>query len=53
MHRLEETELKGNMNEEKAYDKLQEMLQLAEELRQAGAYTCEELIEEIRLRLNE
>jgi hypothetical protein len=41
------------MNEEKAYEKLQELLGLAEELKNAGRYSTDEIIDEIRTRLGE
>ena len=41
------------MNEEKAYEKLQEILRLAEELKKAGMYSTDEIVEEIRTRLDE
>lgn len=44
---------KENMNEEKAYEKLQELLGLAEELKNAGRYSTDEIIDEIRQRLGE
>ncbi len=40
------------MNTNEAYSKLQELLWLAEELKDSGRYTREEIIEEIKSRLD-
>ncbi len=40
------------MTEEKAYGKLQEMLSLADELNNSGHYSAEEIVDEIKNRLN-
>jgi hypothetical protein len=39
------------MNETKAYEKLQELLWLAEELEKSGHYSADEIVEEIKNRL--
>lgn len=41
------------MTEEKAYEKLQEMLGLAEELKNSGHYSAEEIHNEIKSRIGE
>lgn len=40
------------MNEEQAYEKLQELLGLAEELSASGHYTREDILDEIESRLD-
>lgn len=41
------------MDEETAYRKLQELLALAEEIKDSGHYTPDEIHDEIKTRLNE
>jgi hypothetical protein len=47
----ESIETHTNMNEDEAYNKLQEFLALAEELVDRGAYDYEELLSELESRL--
>lgn len=41
------------MNDIAAYEKLQELLALAEELKESGYYTSAEIVDEIRQRIGE
>ena len=41
------------MNEEQAYGKLQELLSIAETLKDSGHYTAEEILDEIKQRIGE
>jgi len=41
------------MNEEEAYEELQELLALAEHLENSGRYSLEEIINEIKYRIDQ
>ena len=41
------------MTDEKAYETLQDLLALAEELKNSGHYSAEEILDEVRTRIGE